>query len=111
MTLPIIIGLWGWLYCSKLTDSEQVFSFMPSVSNWLASLGKSTYTDWEKNYFQNAICKWGYGCGVCHAGMVALMVYLVKNWQQYSFENHFVFIVISLSMSYSLEIIQNYLEQ
>lgn len=69
-----IIACWGWTYSSKLVQDEEVFSFMPNLSEQIASLGMRCASDpiQNPNYIQNAILKWGYKCGTCHAGIHAL---------------------------------------
>lgn len=82
MLISICIGLWGWLYGSKLVHEGEVFSFMPNVSEWLAGLGENNGLDpvQNPNYIQNAIIKWGYKCGTCHAGIVALFIFSKQFW-------------------------------
>jgi len=96
-----VISIWAYLYCGPLTDAKGIFSFMPNVSNKIASFGKyDAIQSWTPNYLQKAVLAWGYLCAECHAGFfMAIYFPLAK---QYSLQGHFACIVLTIFLAHIL---------
>lgn len=94
----ITVGLWAYLFTCVLTQSGEVFSFVPKTVLKLLKVSLDTSYS-TLPIWKYAIIKITFFCAKCHAGQFALWSFFFTEGG-YSLFNHFSFITIAIFTSF-----------
>jgi hypothetical protein len=94
----ITLGAWAWLYCSRLIEVGEVFSWVPDLVNWLFGYKWGAVFNPDKfGRVHYVVSKWIYLCPKCHAGFVGLWSYpLLFDWD---LTNHLTYVILSMAIA------------
>lgn len=89
MIFPAIIGLWAWLFTETLTREGHIFSFL---GKWADEM--------PEDIRPTLILPYKYiTCGICHAGIVALLYAATEVYHNAPLSTLFVAPVIAMSVA------------